>query len=241
MIKVFIMNKIIFLKNNTESKICFYFLKKHEGSQYNDYYCLRYNKYCTDNKRYRQEITNMISDFGDCDNFYYRICEDIYLLNDSEVSNKEVIEQTEKYIHKYTIEFELGEEEEFTKFSQRQIIKFKDKDFTKFKELCEIFAKKIAEKNGDLTTLEHDYKNNYVQYACDVNFEKYCINTHMPRFERFSDNINDYNINDYFTLEEAKAKNLKCIKFSYILADEIENMLYRKGIKEMFTEECAFT
>ena len=42
----------------------------------------------------------MISDFGDCDNFYYRICEDIYLLNDSEVSNKEVIEQTEKYIHK---------------------------------------------------------------------------------------------------------------------------------------------
>ena len=94
------MNKIIFLKNNTESKICFYFLKKHEGSQYNDYYCLRYNKYCTDNKMYRREITNMISDFGDCDNFYYRICEDIYLLNDSEVSNKEVIEQTEKYIHK---------------------------------------------------------------------------------------------------------------------------------------------
>ena len=62
----------------------------------------------------------------------------------------------------------------------------------------------------------------------------------MQIFKIFID-INDYNINDYFTLEEAKAKNLKCIKFSYILADEIENMLYKKGIKEMFTEECAFT
>lgn len=140
------MNKIIFLKNNIESKICFYFLKKHEGSQYNDYYCLRYNKYCTDNKRYRQEITNMISDFGDCDNFYYRICEDIYLLNESDLDIDEVVERISKY------------------FNKSDIVTFSDEDFAKFKEQCKFLAEKMG--LGKLNNLD-----DYVDYLSDLDLD----------------------------------------------------------------------
>ena len=243
------MNKIVFFENNTEGKICFFLLERFKYYYNSQYYCIEYDKECyedSSNKLYYDKIDRMIKFcFSEHDyyyilddNYYYLL--DAYLLNTSKADSEKVINETKKYVCDIMIEdickditIKNREKlEELSKFSSREIVRFNNEDFTNFRKLFEVFAKKIAEKNNDLNTLEHNYKNNYVKYAYENGFEDYCIRGTVFSFENFSDDVDDY-----FMQNEVREKDIFYSRFTNILTEELEDMLKKKNIEYIFMEK----
>lgn len=215
------MNKIIFFENNIEPKICricLYLLRRFKYYEWGDYYCLRYNwdSRIMGYKYYKIQIDGMLGESHSySDKLCYHTSKDIYLFNQSEVENKKVIKLTERYIHKDLIKLN-PKRQELSNFENREVVTFSNEDFNIFRKICEIFIKKILEKEKRFKEIEEFNKNKY-QYISYALFQ--LLSEHLPEHILFEHQV------------QVIGRDFISTRFANALTDELKSLLDKKGVK----------
>lgn len=214
---------IILFKSNRVSNFYQDIIEMFYG-KYGENLCLYYDP--EENINYKR-----ISD-EDIDNMHFFISgtevhdKNVYWVNTNK-NIKKVIEKLSKYICKVVAFNDFNDFTEFKEFCESIAKKTRSSridNYTKYVRIFEIskcYIRKKNRKNDLEMRLRHSLSSNFSE------FERYCIYTRAPS------SVNDIS---YFTLEGARAKNLKCVEFLYVLVKELESMLIKRNIKEVFVE-----
>lgn len=143
------------------------------------------------------------------DKLCYHTSKDIYLFNQSKVENKKVIKLTKRYIHKDLIKLN-PKRQELSNFENREVVTFSNEDFNILRKICEIFIKKILEKEKRFKEIEEFNKNKY-QYISYALFQL----------------LSEHLIFEY----QRQVRDFISTRFANALTEELKSLLDKKGVK----------